>query len=236
MSAPLALCFTVQIGSIWLSFLFGHAWPLCPLFFSRSLFPHAAHILSSSSSVLLFCSHSVCSSLPWGSFYLILRSSVAAVTPGRPNQISVSCVCRGAEARIEKEIAREVAWGNKQYLRQCADRKAQVRKAFVTLIELKKPEENRKIWKDRQKQSVENNQNIEKSGKKGGGGNQFMALPAGNYRGRSGSRVDILRRALFSCWATASCLPWWFRASPQGTRCTSLGYSGMLLLSSEQTT
>ena len=36
-------------------------------------------------------------------FYLILRSSVAAVTPGchtrAPKPISVSCVCRGAEAR-----------------------------------------------------------------------------------------------------------------------------------------
>ena len=43
-------------------FLFGRAWSLCPPF-SRSLFLHAARTLSSSSSVLLFCSHSVCSSL-----------------------------------------------------------------------------------------------------------------------------------------------------------------------------
>ena len=97
MSAPLAPCLTVQIGSIWLSFLFGQAWSLCPLFFSRSLFLHAARILSSS-SVLLFCSHSVCSSLPWGSFYLILRSLVAAVTPGHPNQ-SLCPVCVGVQRR-----------------------------------------------------------------------------------------------------------------------------------------
>ena len=80
--------------------MFGQAWSLCPLFFSRSLFLHAARILSSS-SVLLFCSHSVCSSLPWGSFYLILRSSVAAVTPGHPNQ-SLCPVCVGVQRREVK--------------------------------------------------------------------------------------------------------------------------------------
>ena len=47
---------------------------------------------------LLFCSHSVCSSLPWGSFYLILRSSVAAVTPGHPN-LSLCPVCVGVQRR-----------------------------------------------------------------------------------------------------------------------------------------
>ena len=118
-------------GSIWSSFLFGHAWSICPLFFSRSLFLHAARILSSSSSVLLFCSHSICSSLPWGNFYLILRSSVAAVTPGHPNQISVPCVCRGAEARMwqfcccrNKElhcsgISSFVVWFRSLYVTHC---------------------------------------------------------------------------------------------------------------------
>ena len=32
---------------------------------------------------------------------------------------------------IEKEIVREVAWGDKPYLRKSTDRKAQIRKAFV---------------------------------------------------------------------------------------------------------
>ena len=37
---------------------------------------------------------------------------------------------------IEKEIVCEMARGDKQYLKQSADRKAQIRKAFVTLIEM----------------------------------------------------------------------------------------------------
>ena len=71
---------------------------LSSLLLSLSLFLNAARILSSSSSVLQFCSHSVCSSLPRGSFYLILRSSVAAVTPGHPNQ-SLCPVCVGVQRR-----------------------------------------------------------------------------------------------------------------------------------------
>ena len=95
------------------------AWSLCPLFFSRSLFLHAALILSSSSSVLLFCSQNVCSSLPRGSFNLIMRSSVAAVTPGHPNQ-SLCPVCEGVQRRERvlsswKDLTPALRTGNDNY-------------------------------------------------------------------------------------------------------------------------
>ena len=51
-------------------------------------------------SCMQFCWHSVCYSLPRGNFYLpvILRSLVAAVTPGHPNQ-SLCPVCAGVQRR-----------------------------------------------------------------------------------------------------------------------------------------
>ena len=101
-----------RIGGIWLSFLFGQAWSLCPsLLLSRSLFLHAARILSSS-SVLLFriADHENASRIILLAFCLLfsatrqLLSDVEKLGCGchtrAPKPISVSRVCRGAEARI----------------------------------------------------------------------------------------------------------------------------------------
>ena len=82
-----------------MSFLFGQAWSLCLLFFSRSLFLHAARILSSSS----FCLAILLAFCLLFSAMRQLLSDIEKLGCGchtrAPKPISVSCVCRGAEAR-----------------------------------------------------------------------------------------------------------------------------------------
>ena len=88
-----------SLGSIGLSFGLGRFWPLFALSFfslSLSLSLNAARILSSS-FVLLFRVHTVLLFLcREATFFLMLRSSVAAVTPVHPNQY-LCPVCVGVQ-------------------------------------------------------------------------------------------------------------------------------------------